>query len=172
MLLGAACGGGDKKEDASVAASTDETTTTIAAAAPSGGELGGEGCDTLLKSDVEGAVGAGFSEVQDTSQPGTIMCGYQRTEPLTIINYTIKPAGAGEYEATVNYAVESGATKEDVSGIGEKAARLTTTRSGVTVVQTIFVKGSALMYSTVTAQDAAISVAAADDMAKLLAERA
>jgi hypothetical protein len=174
MLLGAACGG--DSDDSTDAVSTEgESAVTTTASADSGasggsggGAAAGKGCNTLDVGAIAGVFGGDFSAIEDTSTGGTIICGTQRGEPVTSVQYTIKPSSAGEYDATIEYSKKSGAKAESVSGIGEKATRLTTTQYGVTVIQVMATKGSALFYVTASGQENYATQA--EQVARLLAE--
>lgn len=169
LMLGSACGGDSSKSTNASSEGDAATVTTAATAAPnnSGGSQI-ENCDTIGADEVAGIFGGDFGAMQDSSQAGTRICTTQRGEPVTSAQYTIKPTSAGEYDATIEYSKKTGAKAESVSGIGEKATRLTNTQYGVTVIQVIAVKGSALFYVTVSGEENYTSQA--EQLAKLLAE--
>lgn len=169
LVVGAACGSdGGSKDSSDARGSTNEDTATTVAASASAST--GDGCNTLTKADVEGVFGTGFSDVEDTTTSGTIICNLEREEPLTSAQYTIKPSSAYEYDATIDASTERGAKAQPVSGIGEKATRLVTENYGIKVVQVMAVKGDALFYVTVTQQEGDPQ-AKAEEFAKLLAGR-
>lgn len=167
LLLGSACGA-DKKDTSSNASSDrDAAVTTVPSQSnATGSQI--EDCDTIGADEVGGIFGGEFGGMQDSSQAGTQICTTQRGEPVTSVQYTIKPTSAGEYDATVEYSKKSGAEAQAVSGIGEKATRLTNKQYGVTVIQVMAVKGSALFYVTVSGQEDYTSQA--EQLARLLAD--
>lgn len=173
MLLGAACGGDSADSTDAVTSEGESSVTTAAADSGSSGgsnadSAAGRGCDTLDVGAIAGVFGGDFSPLEDTSRSGTTICGTQRGEPVTSVQYTIKPTSAGEYDATVDYSKKSGAKAESVSGVGDKAVRLTTTQYGVTVIQVMATKGNALFYVTASGQESYATQA--EQVAKLLAE--
>ncbi|MDP1795326.1 MAG: hypothetical protein Q8K63_14405 [Acidimicrobiales bacterium] len=171
MLLGAACGGDSKDSSDAVNTGDDSSVTTAASAAGADNASSGssiENCEVIEVGAIAGVFGGEFTAMQDTSQGATIICNTQRGEPVTSVQYTIKPTSAGEYDPTIRYSKESGATAEPISGIGEKATRLTSKQHGVTVIQVIVAKGNALFYVTVSGQETYATQA--EQVAKLLAD--
>lgn len=172
LLLGAACGGGDSKDSSDAVSSEGDSSVTTSAAADSGESnssgAGIDNCDVVEAGAVAGIWGGEFTPMQNTSQGATLICTTQRGEPVTSVQYVIKPTSAGEYDATIEYSKKSGAKAESVSGIGDKATRLTTTQHGVTVIQVMVVKGNALFYTMSSGEEAYPTQT--EQLAKLVAD--
>lgn len=171
LLLGAACGSDSKDSSTDATKDADTTVTTAASADNSDGASSGVGvknCEDIGADDIAGVFGGEFSAMKDSSRNGAQICDTQRGDPVTAVQYTIKPNAGGEYDRTIDYAKESGATAESLSGVGDRASRLVTKQSGVTVIQVIAVKGSTLFYVTVSGTEEYPTQT--EQVAKLLAD--